>query len=147
MASMPPVRSVATAGLFTSEKAAVLSGVTYRQLDHWTRRGWFVPAALVGEGRGSKRWWDAADVLKFAALKHFADSGWAVRTVGPLMAGLEMSGPYVVMGSASGLVCAASQSELHRHFTPQRLTVFDGQALSTKIRKHVRAVQVTGDNP
>lgn len=35
--------------------------ITYRQLDHWTRRGWITPT-IEADGYGTRRGWTEKDV-------------------------------------------------------------------------------------
>jgi hypothetical protein len=48
-------------GLLTSRKACLAAGITYRQLDYWTRVNAVWPA-LAAEGSGSRRGWSTIDV-------------------------------------------------------------------------------------
>lgn len=45
-------------------EVARLSGVTYRQLDYWTRRGWIVPIERTHAGSGHPRTYPPAAVVK-----------------------------------------------------------------------------------
>lgn len=52
----------------TAEQMLTTTGLTYRQLDHWTRRGWLHEAERAGTGPGYRRRWlpgerDVADVM------------------------------------------------------------------------------------
>lgn len=40
--------------MYTTQQVMELSGATYRQLDHWTRKGWVKP---TGQGTGNDRDW------------------------------------------------------------------------------------------
>ena len=44
------------------------AGVTYRQLDGWTRRGLVAPSIREAAGSGTARRWAPADVDRVAAL-------------------------------------------------------------------------------
>jgi DNA-binding transcriptional MerR regulator len=50
----------------TTEQVAHAAGITYRQLDHWTRRGYLRPVVVrngFGSGQGGRsRDWPAAEV-------------------------------------------------------------------------------------
>jgi len=48
----------------TSEQVATTAKITYRQLDHWVRRGYLEPAWVTnrtGNGRGTGREWTATE--------------------------------------------------------------------------------------
>ncbi len=51
--------------LLTSQDVVDLSGISYRQLDYWTRRGWVEPV-VAADGSGSQRLFDEAalDVIE-----------------------------------------------------------------------------------
>jgi hypothetical protein len=58
-------RGTATAGRdrgIASEAVAAAAGISYRQLDHWTRRGYLRPAADTGNGSGRWREWSTAEL-------------------------------------------------------------------------------------
>ena len=63
--------------------AAERAGITYRQLDHWERRGWVTASIVdtVGAGRRVRRY-QTADVVRLAALRHLARSGFDVADIG-----------------------------------------------------------------
>lgn len=56
--------------LLTSEQVVARTGISYRQLDYWTRRGWFSPVEGSGQGKGNPRRWypeileEVADLLE-----------------------------------------------------------------------------------
>jgi hypothetical protein len=45
----------------TSEAVTAAAGISYRQLDHWTRRGYLRPAADTGNGPGHCREWSSTE--------------------------------------------------------------------------------------
>lgn len=44
------------------------TGVTYRQLDYWVRRGWITPSVYVGNGSGRHRVFSADQVERVATM-------------------------------------------------------------------------------
>ena len=54
--------------VYTSSEVCALAGVTYRQLDYWTRVGIVAPSISAAAGHGSRRAWSAADVAAVAAV-------------------------------------------------------------------------------
>lgn len=66
-----------------------LAGVTYRQVDHWTRQGYVTPSVNAAVGRGARRLFSADDVVRVAALGRFGKARLDIGLVGPLVAGPE----------------------------------------------------------
>lgn len=56
----PATQREMEAGLLSTEDLARLAGVSFRQLDHWYRRGVFGEAGVIGSG--FRRAWDPAVV-------------------------------------------------------------------------------------
>lgn len=56
-----------------SEQTARRAGITYRQLDHWTRKGWFNP--IGGVGTGTQRDYPSAEVEKVCAVAKLVHAG------------------------------------------------------------------------
>jgi hypothetical protein len=65
-----------------------MAGISYRQLDYWSRRG-FIETKHPGYGR--HRQWDPAEVERTVMLARLVHAGldpeWAVRWVPPLLSG------------------------------------------------------------
>lgn len=53
---------------FSGSRASELAGITYRQLDYWTRIGLIVPSIQSAKGSGTRRRFSARDVRILAAL-------------------------------------------------------------------------------
>lgn len=60
--------------LFSSDQVCRLTGVTYRQLDHWTRTGTISPA-IDAQGSGSRRRWTQRHVCAVHVLGQMATMG------------------------------------------------------------------------
>lgn len=73
----------------SAPEAAELAGVTYRQLDYWTRKGWIHPADVerVSAGRRLRRY-GPAEIVQCALLAHVGGSGLDVTPFGPQVAKL-----------------------------------------------------------
>ena len=79
-----------TSGLHAAA-VADLTGVSYRQLDHWTRQG-YVPASVNSTvGRRARRLFAPGDVVLVAALARFARARINPSVIGPLLAGMAPS--------------------------------------------------------
>ena len=62
----------------TSEQVAFAAGITYRQLDHWIRRGWLKPGRLppkFASGQGGSRDWPAAEVAVACRMARLVAAG------------------------------------------------------------------------
>ena len=71
-------------GVRSAPEAAALAGVSYRQLDYWTRKGWIAPAEVdrVSPGRVIRRY-GPAQILQCAFVAHLGGSGLDVTPYGP----------------------------------------------------------------
>jgi len=78
----------------SAPEAARLAGVSYRQLDYWTRKGWIVPANLdrVSPGRVVRRY-GPTEIVQCALLAHLGGSGLDVTPYGPQVGELSELGP------------------------------------------------------
>jgi hypothetical protein len=70
--------------MYGKADALAISGVTYRQLDYWTRAGYltavFVPGAPVDGGSGFERRWSDVEVVRAAVMRVLADHGIAAES-------------------------------------------------------------------
>jgi len=66
-------------------------GLSYRQLDHWARRGFLGPALARGPGSGTERNLSAADVERIKTIADLLDAGFrlpaAARLANTIVAG------------------------------------------------------------
>ena len=120
----------------TSAEAARLSQITYRQLDHWARRGWIQPSIDPGTGRSGRRLYSPEDVLRLAALRHFSHAGWRVESAGVQMAHISLADErFVVIGSKSGIVLCGTGNDLQSYLrTQQKFTVYDTERLWRRMK-------------
>ena len=94
--------------------------ITYRQLDHWARQGWVTPSVQTGEGRGSRRLYSSADVVRLAALRHFAKSGWPVSDLGGRVNAVDVGdAAWLVAGTPSGVSACLDDDALHTQITQE----------------------------
>lgn len=73
----------------SAARVGELAGVTYRQVDHWVRQGYVVPSVQAAVGRGARRLFGPADVVRVAALGRFGRARLDIGLLGPLVAALE----------------------------------------------------------
>lgn len=121
----------------SAPEAADVAGVTYRQLDYWSRKGWVVPAHVerVSAGRQVRRYGEA-DVLRLAALAHLGRSGLDVAFFGPRVGKLDLvEGSLMVVGPETELDVVAA-SDLRGHLSqPGRYVVFDPEPLRRNLSR------------
>lgn len=123
--------------VMSAPEAAALAGVTYRQLDYWSRKAWVVPAHLerVSAGRQLRRYGEA-DVLRLAALAHVGRSGLDVASFGPQVGELDLAeGSLMVVGPETELAVVGA-GDLRAHLSkPGRYVVFDPEPHRRTIRR------------
>ena len=66
---------------FSSPQTIDIVGITYRQLDYWTRTGLVTSTAQVAEGSGSRRRYSYNDLLELKLIKRLLDEGIALQRV------------------------------------------------------------------
>lgn len=60
---------------FTASEVLKLTGLTYRQLDHWARTDFIVPSIIQKTGQRTKRVYTFTDILAIRAAMKLLDSG------------------------------------------------------------------------
>ncbi len=115
---MPPVNTSSEDYVITAAEAASAAQITYRQLDHWARQGWVTPSVQTGKGRGSRRLYSPADVVRLAALRHFAKSGWQVSDLGGRVNAVDIAdAAWLVAGTRSGVSACPDDDALYEQIT------------------------------
>jgi hypothetical protein len=66
---------------WTANQACKITGVTYKQLDHWARTGLLVPSVAVAEGTGTMRLYNLNDLVALGVIKRFRDHGISLQAV------------------------------------------------------------------
>ncbi|WP_419925821.1 MerR family transcriptional regulator [Candidatus Poriferisocius sp.] len=69
------------AGDFSSPQTIEIIGITYRQLDYWTRTGLVRSTAQRAVGSGSRRRYSYSDLLELKLIKRLLDEGIALQRV------------------------------------------------------------------
>ena len=69
------------AGDFSSPQTIEIIGITYRQLDYWTRTGLVRSTAQEAVGSGSRRRYSYNDLLELKLIKRLLDEGIALQRV------------------------------------------------------------------
>ena len=69
------------AGDFSSPQTIEIVGITYRQLDYWTRTGLVRSTAQQAVGSGSRRRYSYRDLLELKLIKRLLDEGIVLQRV------------------------------------------------------------------
>jgi DNA-binding transcriptional MerR regulator len=56
-------------------------GITYRQLDYWTRTGLVVPSLQAAKGSGTQRLYSFNDLLQLKVIKNLTEAGASLQKV------------------------------------------------------------------
>ena len=111
----------------SAPEAAALAGVSYRQLDYWTRKKWIAPAELdrVSPGRVVRRY-GPTQILQCALLAHLGGSGLDVTPYGPQVGELELGPEDLVVVDADGRLEVVDAPRLRARVGERgRYVVFD----------------------
>jgi hypothetical protein len=122
--------------VISAPDAAAYAEISYRQLDHWARRGWVVPAGSVGVGRAGRRLYGVNGVLGLAALGHFARSGLDVAKLGPALNALDLpvGTDFVIVGDDAGELKIVHADQLRYEVgRPGMRAVFDPASLMARL--------------
>ena len=66
---------------FTSKQAEKIVGISYRQIDHWARKGLVQPSLAPAQGSGSRRRYSYSDLVEFKIAKKMRDQGIDLRSI------------------------------------------------------------------
>lgn len=66
---------------FRAPEAVRIAGVTYRQLDYWTRTGLVTPSVKDAHGSGSQRLYSFQDLATLKVIKRLLDTGVSLQRV------------------------------------------------------------------
>jgi DNA-binding transcriptional MerR regulator len=66
---------------FRGPQVCSIVGITYRQLDYWTRTELIRPSIADATGSGSQRLYSYADLLELKVIKSLLDSGFDLKKV------------------------------------------------------------------
>jgi DNA-binding transcriptional MerR regulator len=66
---------------YRGPQACKIVGVTYRQLDYWTRTGLIIPSLQQASGSGSQRLFSFNDLLQLKVIKSLADAGASLQKI------------------------------------------------------------------
>ena len=66
---------------FSSKQAEKIVGISYRQLDHWARKGLVEPSVAQAAGSGSRRRYSYNDLVEFKIAKKMRDQGIDLKSI------------------------------------------------------------------
>lgn len=66
---------------YRGPQACKIVGITYRQLDYWTRTGLIIPSLQQASGSGSQRLFSFNDLLQLKVIKSLADAGASLQKI------------------------------------------------------------------
>ena len=66
---------------YRGPQACKIVGITYRQLDYWTRTGLVVPSLQQAHGSGTQRLYSFNDLLQLKVIKRLTEAGASLRKV------------------------------------------------------------------
>jgi DNA-binding transcriptional MerR regulator len=66
---------------YRGPQACKIVGITYRQLDYWTRTGLVMPSVQEASGSGSQRLYSFNDLLQLKVVKSLTDAGASLQKV------------------------------------------------------------------
>src|ERR671910_851056 len=66
---------------FRGPQACKIVGITYRQLDYWTRTNLVVPTLQEAHGSGTQRLYSFNDLLQLKVVKSLTDAGASLQKV------------------------------------------------------------------
>ncbi|CAN5517792.1 hypothetical protein BH24ACT26_BH24ACT26_07610 [soil metagenome] len=66
---------------YRGPQACKIVGITYRQLDYWTRTGLMIPTLQQASGSGTQRLFSFNDLLQLKVIKSLTDAGASLQKV------------------------------------------------------------------
>jgi DNA-binding transcriptional MerR regulator len=66
---------------FRGPQVCSIVGITYRQLDHWTRTKLVRPSIAEAHGRGTQRLYSYTDLVELKVIKSLLDGGLSLQSV------------------------------------------------------------------
>ena len=96
---------------YSGHQAAVIVGISYRQLDYWARTNLIRPSAADASGSGSRRRYSYKDLLELKVVKKLLDSGIKLTSVRDVFAYMrehvdtEISSAHIVIDGSSVILC------------------------------------------
>jgi DNA-binding transcriptional MerR regulator len=96
---------------YSGSKTASIVGITYRQLDYWTRTGLVRPSLGDATGSGSRREYSYQDLLELRVIKNLIDAGIKLESVRDVFKYLrehvstDIAAAHIVISGNSVMLC------------------------------------------
>jgi DNA-binding transcriptional MerR regulator len=100
---------------FSGTKTASIVGITYRQLDYWTRTGLIRPSLTDAAGSGTRRQYSYRDLLELRVIKNLLDAGIKLEAVREVFSYLrehvtsDITAAHIVISGNSVMLCEDDQ--------------------------------------
>ncbi len=100
---------------FSGTKTASIVGITYRQLDYWTRTGLIRPSLLDAAGSGSRREYSYTNLLELRVIKSLLDAGIRLEAVREVFSYLrehvtsDIASAHIVISGSNVVLCDGDQ--------------------------------------
>jgi DNA-binding transcriptional MerR regulator len=100
---------------FSGTRAAQIVGITYRQLDYWTRTDLVKPSLADANGSGSRRAYSYRDLLELRVIKSLLDAGIKLEAVREVFRFLrdqmqtDIASAHIVISGTQVLLCDGDQ--------------------------------------
>jgi len=100
---------------FSGTSTADIVGITYRQLDYWTRTGLVRPSLTVAAGSGSRRAYSYRDLLELRVIKNLLDAGIKLEAVRVVFTYLrehvtsDIASAHIVISGKNVVLCDGDQ--------------------------------------
>ncbi len=100
---------------FSGTKTAAIVGITYRQLDYWTRTGLVRPSLTDAAGSGTRRAYSYRDLLELRVIKNLLDAGIKLEAVREVFSYLrehvtsDIASAHIVISGTNVVLCDGDQ--------------------------------------
>jgi len=96
---------------FSGTRTASIVGISYRQLDYWTRTGLVRPSLTDAAGSGTRRQYSYRDLLELRVIKNLLDAGIRLEAVREVFSYLrehvtsDIASAHIVISGSSVQLC------------------------------------------
>ena len=100
---------------YSGTKTASIVGITYRQLDYWTRTGLVCPSLTSAAGSGTRRQYSYRDLLELRVIKNLLDAGIKLEAVREVFSYLrehvtsDIASAHIVISGSNVVLCDGDQ--------------------------------------
>jgi DNA-binding transcriptional MerR regulator len=100
---------------FSGKRAALVVGITYRQLDYWARTDLVRPSLADANGSGTRRKYSYRDLLELKIIKNLLDAGIRLESVRLAFTelrqrvGLDIASAHLVISGSTVVLCRGDE--------------------------------------